>query len=198
MSAQQAKTIFITGSSSGLGRAAAKLFASRGWRVIATMRSPDKETELASLAGVVLMALDITDPDRSNARRRSGGHGRSRCRLQQRRVRHGRPARGCDRRTDAAHGHYKPDGPDSHHQGVHPSLQREAGRIVHQHDLHRRPDHRPVQLAVPRHEMGARGLEREHGVRVEPVRNRHEDRIAGRYEDRLLHPILRCRRAPRL
>ena len=63
MSAQQAKTIFITGSSSGLGRAAAKLFASRGWRVIATMRNPDKETDLASSPAVVLMPLDITDPD---------------------------------------------------------------------------------------------------------------------------------------
>ena len=42
------KTIFITGSSSGLGRAAAKLFASKGWNVIATMRTPEKETEPAS------------------------------------------------------------------------------------------------------------------------------------------------------
>jgi NAD(P)-dependent dehydrogenase (short-subunit alcohol dehydrogenase family) len=55
------KTIFITGSSSGLGRAAAKLFASKGWKVIATMRMPEKETELASIPGVELMALDTTD-----------------------------------------------------------------------------------------------------------------------------------------
>jgi NAD(P)-dependent dehydrogenase (short-subunit alcohol dehydrogenase family) len=55
------KTIFITGSSSGLGRAAAKLFASKGWKVIATMRTPEKETELASIPGVKLMALDTTD-----------------------------------------------------------------------------------------------------------------------------------------
>ena len=57
------KTIFITGSSSGLGRAAAKLFASKGWKVIATMRTPEKETELASIPGVTLMALDTTDVD---------------------------------------------------------------------------------------------------------------------------------------
>src|SRR3974390_2623839 len=57
------KTIFITGSSSGLGRAAAKLFASKGWKVIATMRAPEKETELASIPGVKLMALDTTDAD---------------------------------------------------------------------------------------------------------------------------------------
>ena len=57
------QTIFITGSSSGLGRAAAKLFASKGWKVIATMRTPEKETELASIPGVKLMALDTTDAD---------------------------------------------------------------------------------------------------------------------------------------
>jgi NAD(P)-dependent dehydrogenase (short-subunit alcohol dehydrogenase family) len=55
------KTIFITGSSSGLGRATARLFASRGWRVIATMRSPDKEKELAKIPGITLLPLDITD-----------------------------------------------------------------------------------------------------------------------------------------
>ena len=57
------KTIFITGSSSGLGRAAAKLFASKGWKVTATMRTPEKETDLASIPGVKLMALDTTDVD---------------------------------------------------------------------------------------------------------------------------------------
>ena len=61
LSTQNQKTIFITGSSSGLGRATAKLFVSRGWKVIATMRNPDKETELDKLAGVVLLPLDVTD-----------------------------------------------------------------------------------------------------------------------------------------
>lgn len=60
MSAQ--KTMFITGSSSGLGRATARLFASRGWRVIASMRDPSKEKELAKVPGIVLATLDITDP----------------------------------------------------------------------------------------------------------------------------------------
>lgn len=45
------RSIFITGSSTGLGKAAAKLFAAKGWRVLATMRQPDKETELESIAG---------------------------------------------------------------------------------------------------------------------------------------------------
>ena len=62
MNTQNPKTIFITGSSSGLGRAAAKLFASKGWKVIATMRNPEKETELNNISGVALMALDITNP----------------------------------------------------------------------------------------------------------------------------------------
>jgi NAD(P)-dependent dehydrogenase (short-subunit alcohol dehydrogenase family) len=57
------KTIFITGSSTGLGKAAAKLFAGNGWKVIATMRNPEKETELAGLAGVVLLPLDVTDQE---------------------------------------------------------------------------------------------------------------------------------------
>src|SRR5262249_39600759 len=57
------KTIFITGSSTGLGRATAKLFASHGWKVIATMRSPEKETELGGVPGLTLMPLDVTKRD---------------------------------------------------------------------------------------------------------------------------------------
>ena len=56
------QTIFITGSSTGLGHAAAKLFAGRGWRVIATMRQPAQAADLASLDGVTVLALDVTDP----------------------------------------------------------------------------------------------------------------------------------------
>jgi NAD(P)-dependent dehydrogenase (short-subunit alcohol dehydrogenase family) len=56
------KTIFITGSSSGLGKAAAKLFQSNGWNVAATMRKPENETELNQLAKVKLYALDVTNP----------------------------------------------------------------------------------------------------------------------------------------
>jgi NAD(P)-dependent dehydrogenase (short-subunit alcohol dehydrogenase family) len=56
------KTIFITGTSSGLGRAATKLFASRGWKVIATMRAghAEREAELDRLPAVTLLALDVT------------------------------------------------------------------------------------------------------------------------------------------
>ncbi|MES2776044.1 MAG: SDR family oxidoreductase [Bacteroidota bacterium] len=56
------KTIFITGASSGLGKASAKLFQSKGWHVIATMRNPGKETELTQLENVTVLQLDVTNP----------------------------------------------------------------------------------------------------------------------------------------
>ena len=57
------KTIFITGASSGLGKATAKLFHEQGWNVIATMRNPEKETELSNLKNVTLLPLDVTNYD---------------------------------------------------------------------------------------------------------------------------------------
>ncbi|MBT1697070.1 SDR family oxidoreductase [Fulvivirgaceae bacterium PWU4] len=57
------KTIFITGASTGLGKASARLFASRGWKVIATMRKPENEKELSGLSNITLLPLDVTDPD---------------------------------------------------------------------------------------------------------------------------------------
>lgn len=57
------KAILITGTSSGLGREAAKLVASNGWNVVATMRSPEKETELNQLEGVLVTRLDVLDQD---------------------------------------------------------------------------------------------------------------------------------------
>jgi len=57
------KTIFITGSSTGLGRATAVLFASRGWNVIATMRNPDAASDLAVTKGITLVPLDVTKPE---------------------------------------------------------------------------------------------------------------------------------------
>jgi NAD(P)-dependent dehydrogenase (short-subunit alcohol dehydrogenase family) len=70
------RTVFITGSSSGLGRATAKLFSARGWKVMATMRNPEKEKELADLAGVALLPLDITEPTQiERAAAESIGHG---------------------------------------------------------------------------------------------------------------------------
>lgn len=56
-----AKTILITGASSGIGEATARLFSRKGWNVMATMRSPEKAGELANLAGVKIYELDVTD-----------------------------------------------------------------------------------------------------------------------------------------
>ena len=54
-------TVLITGASSGFGKAAAKLFHTNGWNVIATMRSPEKETDLSTLSNVFVTKLDVTD-----------------------------------------------------------------------------------------------------------------------------------------
>jgi short-subunit dehydrogenase len=60
---QQGKTIFITGASSGIGKETAKLFQSKGWNVIATMRNPENESELKQLENVLVAKLDVLDLD---------------------------------------------------------------------------------------------------------------------------------------
>ncbi|QKZ14735.1 SDR family oxidoreductase [Spirosoma sp. KUDC1026] len=60
------KTIFITGASAGIGKATAKLFAAKGWKVIATMRKPEDETELNQLSTITLLPLDVTNVDQIN------------------------------------------------------------------------------------------------------------------------------------
>lgn len=56
------KTIFVTGASSGFGRAIAERFARRGDRVIATARRQEKLDELAAHGDNVLpLAMDVTD-----------------------------------------------------------------------------------------------------------------------------------------
>jgi len=57
------KTILITGASSGIGKATAALFQAKGWNVAATMRAPEKETELSSLENVLVSRLDVLDLD---------------------------------------------------------------------------------------------------------------------------------------
>jgi NAD(P)-dependent dehydrogenase (short-subunit alcohol dehydrogenase family) len=55
------QTVVITGSSSGLGRATAKLFQANGWNVVATMRTPEAETELTGLDRTLVTRLDLRD-----------------------------------------------------------------------------------------------------------------------------------------
>ena len=57
------KTVLTTGASSGIGNATAKLFAGNGWNVIATMRNPAAETELAQLSNVLVAQMDVRDRD---------------------------------------------------------------------------------------------------------------------------------------
>lgn len=56
-----AKTVLITGASSGFGNLTAKTFQREGWNVVATMRSPGKEQELIALENVLVTHLDVTD-----------------------------------------------------------------------------------------------------------------------------------------
>ena len=55
------KTVLITGASSGIGKASAKFFQEKGWNVIATMRTPEKEEELTQLDNVLVSRLDVLD-----------------------------------------------------------------------------------------------------------------------------------------
>ncbi len=57
------KTVLITGSSSGIGKATVLRFQQAGWNVAATMRSPEKEAELGKLEGIALVRLDVTSED---------------------------------------------------------------------------------------------------------------------------------------
>lgn len=59
--ASMSQTVLITGSSTGIGRETAKLFQARGWNVIATMRTPERETEFSKLDKVRVLRLDVTD-----------------------------------------------------------------------------------------------------------------------------------------
>lgn len=55
------KTILITGTSSGIGKATVIKFAKCGWNVAATQRTPENEQDFKDLSGVKLFQLDVTD-----------------------------------------------------------------------------------------------------------------------------------------
>jgi NAD(P)-dependent dehydrogenase (short-subunit alcohol dehydrogenase family) len=56
-----AKTILITGASTGIGRATALYFAAKGWNVVATMRDPGKADAALQHPQITLLALDVTN-----------------------------------------------------------------------------------------------------------------------------------------
>src|SRR5262249_4986233 len=57
------KTVLITGSSTGIGKAAALLFQKNGWNVAATMRTPERAGDLFKLPNVACLRLDVTDTE---------------------------------------------------------------------------------------------------------------------------------------
>ncbi|HAK77969.1 MAG TPA: short-chain dehydrogenase/reductase [Runella sp.] len=57
------KTVLITGTSTGIGRATAIHFANNNWNVVATMRSPKNEKELNKIPNILVATLDVTDPN---------------------------------------------------------------------------------------------------------------------------------------
>ena len=60
MAKTETRTVMITGTSSGIGRASAKLFAEQGWNVVATTRNPER-AEAAARAAYHLVRLELED-----------------------------------------------------------------------------------------------------------------------------------------
>lgn len=56
------KTILITGCSSGIGLASARIMRGRGWRVLATVRTDEDYARVSSELGVEVLRLDLGDP----------------------------------------------------------------------------------------------------------------------------------------
>ena len=57
------KTILITGSSSGIGKATAQYISQNGWNVAATMRKPEDEKDIKESSSMKLYRLDVQAGD---------------------------------------------------------------------------------------------------------------------------------------
>jgi NAD(P)-dependent dehydrogenase (short-subunit alcohol dehydrogenase family) len=55
------QTVLITGCSSGLGKSTARLFATKGWNVVATMRRADRTLERDHPDHLFVQEIDVTD-----------------------------------------------------------------------------------------------------------------------------------------
>ena len=55
------KRIWITGASSGIGKALAKKFASEGWKVAISARRKEILNEIADIENISSFPLDVTD-----------------------------------------------------------------------------------------------------------------------------------------
>jgi len=164
MNIQNQKTIFITGSSSGLGRATAKLFASKGWKVIATMRNPEKETELDKLPGVVLPPLDITDPQQiKDAVEKAVTMGGVDVVFNNAGYGLAGPLEGLTDEQIIRMVNTNMMGAIRTTKAFIPCFREKRGRAVYQYNLYRRIDRGSLQLHISCHEMGAGRLERKHG-----------------------------------
>ena len=54
------RRVVVTGASSGIGQATARLFAKHGWQVVGVARRADRLAELATETGIEVFAADIT------------------------------------------------------------------------------------------------------------------------------------------
>jgi len=156
MSNQDQKAIFITGSSSGLGRATAKLFAAKEWKVIASMRNPDKEKELAKTSGVILMALDITEPQQiESVAQEVVGSGGVDVVLNNAGSGLAGALEGLTDEQILRLVNTNMLGAIRTTKAFYSTFQTEKSRIVHQYHLDWRTDDSAFQLHLSRHEMGA-------------------------------------------